>query len=189
MKFNELDERTQEKVLEKYSDINTDYDWWDSTYEYWKPKLENLGVSNPTINFSGFWSQGDGASFTGQLDIIEFLTATKKISKFRYLVDHVRDNNLWLDCNIYRNDSHYVHENTCRVGIDEHIYVDNEKSYDLIVKRVKELEEYLEEWRLDTCHEIYKDLETEYEYQTGKEQIIESLEANEYEFDEDGDII
>lgn len=31
--FEELSKEAQTKVLEKYSDINVDYDWWDSTYE------------------------------------------------------------------------------------------------------------------------------------------------------------
>lgn len=34
---------------------------------------------------------------------------------------------------------------------------------------------------------IYKQLETEYDYKTSREQIIETIKANDYEFDEDGD--
>jgi myo-inositol catabolism protein IolC len=28
-KFNELDEKAKEKAIERYSDINVDYDWWE----------------------------------------------------------------------------------------------------------------------------------------------------------------
>ena len=32
-KFDELTEEAQRAALDKYSDINVDYDWWDSIYE------------------------------------------------------------------------------------------------------------------------------------------------------------
>jgi hypothetical protein len=192
MKFNELDERTQDKVLEKHYDINVDYqDWHESVLDYCKEKLEKFGVYKPEINYSGFWSQGDGASFTGTIDsedILVLLTSLKVLKKFRYLVDNLRKGNIDLSVSIDRISSHYSHENTCRTYLDWRVSSDH-VDYDLVASRARELEEYLEEWRVDTCHEIYKDLETEYDYQTSREQIIETLEANEYEFDEDGDII
>jgi len=42
----------------------TDHDWWDHTYDTWKSALAQIGFDNADISFSGFWSQGDGASFT-----------------------------------------------------------------------------------------------------------------------------
>jgi hypothetical protein len=192
MKFNELDERTQDKVLEKHYDINVDYqDWHEGVLDYWKEKLEALGIYKPEINYSGFWSQGDGASFTGsidQWDILTLLSSLKVLKKFRYLVDNIRKDNISLSVTFDRISSHYSHENTCRTNIDWRVESDL-VNYDLVATRARELEEYLEDWRRDTCHEIYKSLETEYDYQTSREQIIESLEANEYEFDEEGDII
>ena len=32
-KFNELTEDQQQKAVERYGDINVDYEWWDCTYE------------------------------------------------------------------------------------------------------------------------------------------------------------
>jgi hypothetical protein len=191
MKFNELDERTQDKVLEKHYDINVDYqDWHEGVLDYWKEKLEVLGIYKPEINYSGFWSQGDGASFTGSLGsdgVIELLRQNKVLKKFRYLVDNIRKSNLDISVNFERTSHHYSHERTCTTRLDWDIYGD--LNYDLVSSRARELEEYIEGWRIDTCHIIYKSLNDEYDYQTSKEQIIESLEANEYEFDEDGDII
>jgi hypothetical protein len=54
---------------------------------------------------------------------------------------------------------------------------------------VKELEEDLDNWRKSLCAQIYKELEAEYDYQTTSKAILETLEANDYEFDEDGDKI
>jgi hypothetical protein len=190
MKFNELDERTQDKVLEKHYDINVDYDWWEFSLDDWKEKLENLGIYKPEINFSGFWNQGDGASFTGSLGsdgVLELLKEKKVLKKFRYLVDNIRKGNLDISVNFERVSHHYSHEMTCTTNIDWDIYGD--LNYDLVSSRSRELEEYLEEWRIDTCHEIYKDLNSEYDWQTSREQILAAFEANEYEFDEDGDIL
>jgi hypothetical protein len=190
MKFDELDERTQEKVLEKHGDINVDYDWWDFSLEGWKEDLEKLGIYKPEISFSGFWNQGDGASFTGSLgsnEVITFLKEKKVLKKFRYLVDNIRRSNLDISINFERVSSHYSHENTCKTRLDWDVY--GELNYDLVSSRANELEEYLEEWRLDTCHTIYKSLNDEYDYQTSREVVIETLEANEYEFDEEGDIL
>jgi hypothetical protein len=46
----------------------------------------------------------------------------------------------------------------------------------------------VEETRHNFCREIYRALETEYDYLTSEEAIIETIEANEYEFTEDGEL-
>ena len=38
----------------------------------------------------------------------------------------------------------------------------------------------------DLCSWLYKTLEAEYDYMTSEAAIIETIEANEYEFDENG---
>lgn len=61
--------RYPDHVLEEHRDINVGHNWWANVYECfedkWKsdfPALERLlDLSN--FQFSGFWSQGDGASF------------------------------------------------------------------------------------------------------------------------------
>ena len=50
-----------------YIEIDLHYDWWEPVYEDFLQILDAAGVSAESndIHFSGFWSQGDGASFTG----------------------------------------------------------------------------------------------------------------------------
>jgi hypothetical protein len=50
------------------ADANTDHDWWDCTVETWKQALAQIGFLDADIQFTGFWSQGDGASFTASVD-------------------------------------------------------------------------------------------------------------------------
>lgn len=63
LKFEELNEKQRAKVLDDYRDINVDYDWYDFLIEEYTEKLESLGYENIKIEFSGFYSQGDGACF------------------------------------------------------------------------------------------------------------------------------
>jgi hypothetical protein len=67
LKFSELTEKQKEKVLCKNYDINVDGDYW---YEHLKDefetKLKKLGFYKIQIQFSGFSSQGDGASFSAK---------------------------------------------------------------------------------------------------------------------------
>jgi len=39
-KFNELSEEGKRKAIERYSDINVDFEWWDSTYD----DAKNIGL-------------------------------------------------------------------------------------------------------------------------------------------------
>ncbi len=50
----------------------------------------------------------------------------------------------------------------------------------------REVEDVISQALRDFAHWIYRQLETEYDYQTSDDQISEMIEANEYEFDETG---
>lgn len=81
-KFSDLSESAKQKARDDYTSRDYPYDdWWDSTYEDFDRIATILGVEIETstrnsafgkrtyayqhIYFSGFWSQGDGASFEG----------------------------------------------------------------------------------------------------------------------------
>ena len=55
------------RVLDKYNDINTSHEWYDNIEDDIKEELKQLGFYNVDMRFSGFWSQGDGASITGEI--------------------------------------------------------------------------------------------------------------------------
>lgn len=132
-----------EKARTWLSEGATHFDWWDCTYEWWTKALEQIGFMQPDISFSGFWSQGDGASFTCKRGVdkntlIEFLTTPIEPSEqvlggegdepedFRPRIVHNIDgkpniNPQWidlltfdLDLSVTRISSHYSHSRTCR---------------------------------------------------------------------------
>ena len=53
-------------LLEHYRNINVEHSWWQYTYDDFIEVAKAFGVETTTdqLSFSGFWSQGDGASFT-----------------------------------------------------------------------------------------------------------------------------
>ncbi len=194
--FEEADESLREKILAKYRDFNTDYDWYEFVYEDWKEKLESLGYVKPDINFSGFWSQGDGASFT-----CEYLNSPE--IKERFLTPEEKE--ILKDCEIYgkveRISHHYSHENTVQANISDVDYSQiiynlqdlDDDQYNTIVKKIDkilvDLEKMITDEVRDLSRQIYRELEKEFEYQTSGESVSESLISNGYLFDENGDIV
>jgi hypothetical protein len=66
--------RAVEKARAWLVEGQTDHDWWEYVYDLWKKALDQIGFENAEIAFSGFWSQGDGASFTASVDVVKLAT-------------------------------------------------------------------------------------------------------------------
>lgn len=72
--FVQLNDQAKERARDWYRTGGLDYEWWDSIEDEWKQELEELGFNEPDIAFSGFSSQGDGASFTAKsFDFMKFV--------------------------------------------------------------------------------------------------------------------
>jgi len=180
----EADNIIAQNIIEKYSEINVDHEWWDYILEEFCKDLENSGfhVERGDIEFSGFHSQGDGASFTGYINILEYLKSTKQLTKYSALVRAIRNNKIENSINISRFNSHYSHENTC--SVDEIEYYDYDSLSDKVLSQITEIESELEDARCEFSQDLYRKLDQSYEYLTSAESIIETLSANEYEFGE-----
>ena len=48
-------------------------EWYEHTINDFKDSLESLGFEEVQINFTGFWSQGDGACFHGKYSAVQTL--------------------------------------------------------------------------------------------------------------------
>jgi hypothetical protein len=70
---------------------------------------------------------------------------------------------------------HYYHEFCTEISVDR---------YDIYP--TEDAEEWVTELLRDFMRWIYRQLESEYEFQTSEEQIKETILINEYEFNEDG---
>jgi hypothetical protein len=76
--YDQLTPEAKEKAREWW--INGENNWGDNSYAdcvvaEWKWLLQNKGFNGVEIAWSGFWRQGDGASFTAtSIDILKYLT-------------------------------------------------------------------------------------------------------------------
>jgi len=178
--FNELSEEAKVVALEHYRDINVDHQWWEPINEGIVEEFaEQYGIRVDDIRFSGFWSQGDGASFTGSItDPVLLMKAYKVCNRFRSIYACAKRDEIII--NVERLTSRYVHENTVCVDIE---YEDEECSSRA---DCNEFEAFVEEKIKELCREIYVKLEKYYEELTSDEDVEEGIVINEIEFLEDG---
>jgi hypothetical protein len=81
--FDQLSDKLKEEAIEANRDINVYDDWHDPVIEGFQEDLREMGVEEVKVEYSGFYSQGDGASFTGGVqDIKKFLVKTLGLTEY-----------------------------------------------------------------------------------------------------------
>ena len=171
-KFNELDAKVQEKVINEMTRFIQEMDaptFLDDITDAWREKLTELGYENPEILYSGFGSQGDGASFTSD--------NIKEASGIKELIDQLsEEERAEISIRLRRIDSRYYHENTVTVdaeGLDSALMAQKlEIDAHEVIKKLS--------------REIYKELETAYDGLSSRENVIDFIDENDYEFFADG---
>jgi hypothetical protein len=185
--FDELSEEAKKHAIEKLCDINTDYEWYDCTIDDFKDRAREKGFDVDKTYFSGFWSQGDGAMFEGSVDFHVW-----KPTNIHPLVIKCIDNGLISLSWSVKHRGHYYHSKCRYIDFDygnvPYTWKSNYGATGRIIDEMTKIEAQLEEDFTELCADLYRSLEEEYEYQTSEEAIIETIEANEYEFTEDGDL-
>ena len=111
--YGELSGKAKEKAIEWAQEcLREDNFSYDDVKSEWAEKLESFGFTDIDIAYSGFWSQGDGASFTGKCEVVKFIKATKQSKYYAKLLYQAKKGNLDMSGESYRFTHHYSHENT-----------------------------------------------------------------------------
>ncbi|UCV26732.1 hypothetical protein [Ferribacterium limneticum] len=230
-KFEELGTEAKDKAVSYYRENWMDHNWWDSTYEDFITILNLLGFTpstttrhttkgksyeEPNIFFSGFWSQGDGASFEGYFTISETLKAVEQLKThvgedavLHGIAESIQVTSQaclealgagWPEAlgscviRITRPGSpRYSHEMTMDVDMEpvfDEIAYQLGDDYDKFDKHaiVNTYGEAMLSHARSLARWLYKALESDYEAQTSEEAIGDSYAANEVRFLEDGSI-
>jgi len=170
----------------RYSDIE-DGDWADSELDYWKGTLEEMGFQNPKIRYSGFSSQGDGASFTSAyVDLGMFLVAVGDAQRFRLLTLAEK---LEFELRLVVKEvgeGRYSHKYTVRASIEDFIRCDQKGLRDRVDDLIDELEERTTEVVREMSDKIYAGLDKEYTYLVSDDAVVENIAARGYLFTEGG---
>jgi len=179
-KFSELSDDVKEKVLDKFRDIETMHEYWDFIFENFK---EDNKFEVGEIYFSGFSSQGDGAMFEysdydwkGWVNGLSLPEWKKRVL---------------LACDVSVSGVHrgnYYHYNTCSHDCD--IDLPGMYTHDNVCKFIgdfaEQFEQHIKDEYKSLCSDLYRALEREYDDLTSDETVKESIEANEYEFFQNG---
>ena len=161
-RFEELSEEAQEKAMERLYEINVDYEWWENVYE----DAKNIG-----IRIEGF-DLGRGSYCRGQF-LQDELDVAKAILENHSMI-----------CETYKD----AYEFVWAMAEAEYEYrrwydaAEDEDDFDAGY----ECPDLLEDFRQAIFEDYRSMLRHEYDYLTSEEAIRETIDANEYEFTENG---
>lgn len=182
-KFDELSKDVQEKLIEKNRDIYTDFDWYSVIFDNFSENVKQdygIEINIENIKFSGFYSQGDGASFTVADIPVETL-----LKLFRITIPHGLENLFCESVNfsIERTNHRYCHENTVSAAYENNFNYNYPQIYNLFDKLAEKIIGELEKLKNKLCGTLYRDLESEYEFLTSDNVIKEwILDQDDYYF-------
>lgn len=201
--FDELSDKAKETARDWWREhIFSDDNDWEATYEDAITIGEILGIKistrgaesmggkelqYPCIFFSGFSSQGDGASFEGWYEYAE--DAPKKIREHAPMDNCLHGIADELEA-LQKKNANCLrakiksHGNGCasyNMDVDMN-FMENDEG----VEQSDDAEKELTRLMRDFADWIYGQLEAEYEYQCKDETIDENIRANEYTFLENG---
>jgi hypothetical protein len=181
------------KRMDSFAEQDVDLDW---VIENETEDLEALGLENVEISFSGFWSQGDGASFTARVDDIPKFMKSIGIDTSDILDKALKAIPDVYDMYIVRTDSRYVHENTVRFEIEniddtELIIMTGFGLGDITVDLNDilvgiDFEVKASKWVKEKSREIYDKLEKAYGEEFSEDAAEEWADQWEIQFDEEG---
>lgn len=198
--FDELDDKAKSHALESARN-NLPNDWWEPTIDMAEEVASMLGISArervvklydggtrlaPSIYFSGFCNQGDGAHFTGTYaykhgalaKVVDELPKETRIHDIARALQRIQRKNFYQLEATVKHSGHYNHEYCTNIEVSsERGSVSTEDEI--------ELRDILREF----MRWIYTTLESEYEYQTSDEQLAENIRENELEFTANGTLV
>ena len=189
--FNELDYEAKQRAIQELSqDV-----YYDCCYEDFVRMGGILGIEidthpvklmngktrhEPSIWWSGFYSQGDGLSFDGTyryargaVKAMKAETNDAELIRIAQELQAVQRKHFYrLEASI-KSDGH----NWTKVSVE-----DREDNW----RDIRDAESEITELMRDFASWMYRCLKKEYEYQTSEEAIVEMCTANGYEFDKNG---
>lgn len=180
-RWTKLSKERQDRLLEENRYNSVDYDWWDFIYEDFKQQMKESGVEVLEIEFSGFCSQGDGAWFAGHID--DWYLVLRDLGQLLKAHNYWPHSEWSFSSGIHhRGGMSY----TTDMPADQNPYDEEDEllqfaAFDLRnpdQDKIEAIEDDVRELFEGKAAELYRDLEAEYDWRTGDEQVVESLLAN-----------
>lgn len=140
----------------------------------------------PSIWFSGFWSQGDGACFEGRYNyardavrrIREYAPTDSELHQIAEELQATQRRNFYRLSATITHRGRYYHEQSMAIAVARDTANGQDMTHDA--------EEAVTEALRDLARWLYRRLEREFDYQTSDEAVDEAITINEYTFTEAG---
>lgn len=192
------------KLIETYRDINVYEGWWDYIDDDFKGDMQPFGIRVDEVMFSGFYSQGSGACFTGIVtDITKLLAAMQhpQATQLGLFLD-----TMGCSIRIEHRSANYYHENTMHLDVESldfalpgDLYYHDEE-FDEAFEHLGALrcaalkaalqqvdytttEQDILEFLRDKARDLYTRLRDEYEHLTSDEEVWEAIVINDLHID------
>jgi hypothetical protein len=200
-RLDELSLAAKENARAWYRESGFDHDWFENIYEDFERICEILGAClgtrtvrlygggtrpKPCIWFSGFWSQGDGASFDGHYRHVR--AATRKIREYAPkdvelhriadALQTIQRRNFYQLRAAVTHRGRYYHEHCMSISV--------ERDSPTWQNMTADAEDAVCDALRDLARWLYRQLEREYEHLTSDEIVDETVRANGYTFTEIG---
>lgn len=200
--FEELSTEIQQKVIEQHRYVNTDFNWYEYTFKDFIEICEIIGISlePKNIYFSGFSSQGDGSTFSANIDPMKFIYAMMGQAWKTYAPDLELNvapypctaSILFLMEKEILIAKQYTQNPLRGFGIQyvssyEFISSHN-REYPNIESELKKLDCWIQSVLNTLNHFLYSSLESEYDYLLSDSAIQETLISDEHYFFASGEI-
>jgi hypothetical protein len=165
--FDELDEKAQEKAIEICSDYNVDHDWWEHTCDQ---DAATIG-----LKITGF----DLYRGTIEGDLSEYLLDSCKLIR----INHGKDTETFATARQYLKEYIEAYK-VWRKEQDEEEYSDDMKPADWLYefRYSDEADVVTNNYKKALLEDYLIILQKEYDFLTSREEIINTIRDNEYEF-------
>lgn len=197
--YDELSDKAKDKVRDWYLGADWEFDGAEYVIEdavtvgalmgievhtHSVPLMNGKSRQEPTVYYSGFSSQGDGACFEGSYQykkgavkaVKAYAPEDKELHRIAQELQTLQKSSFYSLTAETRHSGHYYHSGCMAVDVED------SREIDVPEGSVNDLADIMR----DFANWIYKQLEAEYDYQTSDEQVAETIRANEYEFTAEG---
>lgn len=188
--FGELSDQAKQTAIEGYA-RNLD-DWDEHVIEYCRDVLIAAGVADPVIMYSGFYSQGDGACFSGTWyrDEVDLEAIDRLFQTYRGKDGPTDPSGFLLDISALptglsaqvRNHSRHSHHLSPTIEVE---WLPGMGPGFVS----KEIDDAVREALRDSMCWIYAVLEKEWDHSTSDQTVAEMSTANGWEYLEDGTLV
>lgn len=158
--FSELSEQAKQKAIQNACYYTVEDDWWQCTYE---------DAATCGIKITGF-------DIVYRREIYGKLLWSAESVAEQIIKEHGEG------CDTYR-EAHCFLTALLPIKVKQRLLEDVD---DIYMECADEIEDMEEEFKKDILQCYWKNLYEEYDYLTSNEAIIETIEANDYQFEEDG---